>query len=550
MDDISFINEDGQIMLVVACHDTTESLDEKSLATAFAHSPFYAAYCSPQDVTELLALGNEHIQGVREGELSPSEFTHKYAEIRDAQITVTISADKMSARVKVEMPWGGKSVNIDSIKAACKDAGIKFGLKRSKVESLLSKTFDAEPGTVLEETVAIGKDPKHGKNAYFRSLVELFSDKIRRPMETEGGKVDLKDLGKIETVKPGERVYKKFPLTLGEPGKNVLGEVLPASPGKDAELEVSSGTVIAKDDANILLANREGLARLTENRMEVDDVYTLLELTPKQGHVTFNGSVVIAGDVSPDMKILATGDVVIGGFVQSASIRCKGELTVVSGASGKALSEPQGTRKHNCLLESSSRINIAFANQVDVISKREVLVNKQLSHCQVLASSLVVGQGKLPRGKLVGGEYELSKYLVAGSIGASSGIETHISLNRTYEVFKQKEDALWEKIEPFNLKLEQLKQNLSQSVDSNERQNIKAEMEKIQNWVEKQTAMRKRLIERRKDYMSKVHVTANQELFQGVTVKVDSKSKTTDRELGPSIVKLDEYQLVIDPKTS
>lgn len=549
MDDLTFIQEDDHIKLVVACHESTELLEEQMLRDAFSQSAFSKCFLLEEELPDIVILGNEVISSVQDKTSPPSEFTYKIATVKDGVVTIKIAVDKMSAKAQLEMPWGGKELDMDSIIEACKKMGVSFGLKRSKVEALLEQTFSAEPGELLEGQIALGKDPKNGKNAFFKSMVELFADKIRRPLEIEGGKVDLKDLGQIETVKPGEKIYQKIPLTLGTPGKNVMGEVLPAAPGEDIPLYVSAGTVIDENDHNILRAKREGLARLFENRMEVDDVYSLPELTPKQGHVKFNGTVIIFGDVAPEMKIVASGDVFIGGFVESASIRCRGELTVVSGVSGKPLDEPTGDREFNCLLESGNRVNVSFANQVDILAKRDVFVHKQLSHCNVQAASMKIGQGRTPKGQLTGGHCKLSKGLELGTLGAPSDTVTEISLNRTFDIFKEKEQKIWQNVEPYVEQLEVAREQLKKLFGDEQRNAKKLEIAKLQGLIDKQNYKRKVLSDRRKDYMSKLQITVNNTLFGGLKFEIGDKSKLNEQQKGPSIIRLDEYQLLIEPKT-
>ena len=44
------------------------------------------------------------------------------------------------------------------------------------------------------------------------------------------------DLGGIVTVHQGERLMQKHPPTPGEAGENVLGQVIPAKPGKEGHV--------------------------------------------------------------------------------------------------------------------------------------------------------------------------------------------------------------------------------------------------------------------------------------------------------------------------
>ena len=548
MSDISFTQDGKTIYIVINCHAGSSKYEESELLKAHADSTFYKTYVKKELLADIVDLANETIEKIKSGKSTSKELTHKFSEIKDALVTIKIANDKMSAKAQIEMPWGGKIASVDDIKNECKSKGLSFGLKRSKVEALLENSFDAHPGEIFESVIAIGKDPKHGKNAHFKPLIELFSEKIRRPTEMENGKVDLRDLGDIDTVKPGEKIHQKVPFTIGVDGRNVLGEVIKASPGKDAKLEVSAGTTVDPNDPNVLLANKEGLARLIDSRMEVDDVYTLTELTPKQGHVKFNGTVVILGDVSPDMKIIASGDVLISGFVESASIRCRGELTVLSGASGKALDEPSDERKNNCLLESGNRVNVAFANHVDIVAKRDVFVHKQISHCNVVAASIIVGKGRTPRGKIIGGHYLISKRMEVGYLGAPSDTITHISMNRTYDVFKQKEIHFWEQVEVLQEKLEAWKLKLTSLVQKEHKVAVKAEIVQLENMINKNIKYRQTLIKRRREYMEQVKIKINHTLYGGLNFKFGSKGLVNELRKGASMIRLDEYQLVIEPR--
>jgi uncharacterized protein (DUF342 family) len=548
LSDINFSQDGMAISIEIDCHAKSPIFEVADLLKAHADSTFYKTYVKKESLLDLVDSINELVMEIKNGVNQPRKFTRDFAEIKDAVVTIKVSADKMSAKAQVEMPWGGKIASVDDIKKACKSKSVSFGLKRSRVEALLENSFDAHPGEIFESVIAIGKEPKHGKNAKFKPLVELFSDKIRKPTEMADGKVDLKDLGDIDTVKPGEKIYQKTPLTAGVDGRNVLGDTLKANPGKDVRMEVSSGTLIDPENENILLANKEGLARLIDNRMEVDDVYTLTELTPKQGHVRFNGTVIVLGDVSPEMKIIASGDVLISGFVESASIRCRGELTVLSGASGKSLDEEVDGRKNNCLLESGNRVNVAFANHVDIVAKRDVFIHKQISHCNVSASSIVVGKGRLPRGKIIGGHYHISKYIEAGHLGAPSDTVTHISMNRTYDVFKQKEDNFWQQIEELQEKLELLQGNMPSLVGGAQKKAAKAEMVQLENKINKTINYRKTLGQRRREYMENVVVKVNHTLYGGLYFDFGSKGITNTVRKGPSTVRLEDFQLVIEAK--
>ena len=79
------------------------------------------------------------------------------------------------------------------------------------------------------------------------------------------------------------------------------------------------GTFLSPDDPDLLLASRPGLPRQEKNGMKVDDVLSVKQVDIRHGHVIFEGALIVAGDVTPGMKIKTSGDVVIGGFVEGAT---------------------------------------------------------------------------------------------------------------------------------------------------------------------------------------------------------------------------------------
>lgn len=52
--------------------------------------------------------------------------------------------------------------------------------------------------------------------------------------------------------------------------------------------------------------------------MRVDEVLSVKQVDIRHGHVMFEGSLLVTGDVMPGMRIKTSGDVVIGGFVEGA----------------------------------------------------------------------------------------------------------------------------------------------------------------------------------------------------------------------------------------
>lgn len=161
---------------------------------------------------------------------------------------------------------------------------------------------------------------------------------------------------------------------------------------------------------------------------------------------------------------------------------------------------------------------------------------------------MVVGKGQKPRGKVIGGHYFISKYIEAGHLGAPSDTLTYICMNRTYDVFKQKENHFWQQVEQLQEKLEKWQLKLSTLVQEDQKTAAKFEISQLENIINKNIHYRKTLIQRRREYMENVLVKVNHTLYGGLHFTFGSKGTTNDVRKGPCTVRLDEYQLVIEPK--
>ncbi len=546
---ISFSIKNNKLFAEITLVGGEAKVSPPDLNKALRQSDFAALDLDDELVENLVTSCEMELAMLEEGDQSlPLPFS--VGNTADATVKVTIPKDQMTADVEIIKEIGGKPTNFEKIKQACLDAGVRFGLKNSLMESLLSAYAKAGMGEEIIGTVAKGTAAEDGQNTYFKPLVNLFAEKVRKPRENDDGSVDLRDLGQIETVEQGTPILEKIPFTLGKNGRNVLGDKLPAMPGKDNDIVVSPTTELDQENPNILLAKQTGMVRFNGQVMEVDDVVVYKELTPREGHIKFKGSVIIKGDVSPDMKIFATGDIVVGGFVESASIKCGGELNLMSGASGRLLDEKEQNElgfKYNCQLVAGGSINMAFANQCEVTAKNNVNVKKQISHCNVEADAMTVGVGDKPRGQITGGRYYLCKMLKAGIIGTESNVHCDVSMNRTYDIFMVKEAELVTWIDTLQERYDKEEAEFNRVMDPEIKRQAEQKMNLIGAKIAKYNGHKSALMAKRREYMERVNVELHQRLHPKVTFYVADRVVLIDETKGPSRAHIVDYELIIEP---
>jgi len=555
LQNLRFEVENKNVLLVADVSAETSGLAERDISQFVKSSPYSKLEL---DKTQIKAFISDCLLAKEQAEEEdePQRLQAVIGQVQDAELSVSISKDKMSVEAEVYTPIGGAPLTLDKVKTACIDGGVRFGLKGQLIEQLLAACERAEPGSVIKGQVAQGQPAEKGKNATLKPLVKLFSETMRKPKELQDGSVDLRDLGNIETVEVGQPILEKVPLTEGKNGRDVLGEKIAPEPGKDTELQASESTLIDEKNPNILKANKAGLVRFNGQLMEVDDVLVYKQLDPKQGHVKFKGSVVIRGDVSPDMKLVATGDVVIGGFVECASIKCGGELSILSGASGRVIDDKNGdgngqnsksTHKYSCELISGEQINLAFANQCEITAKHLVNVKKQISHCHVEAESMIVGAGPKPNGQISGGRYYLCKGLSAGIIGTESNVHCDISMNRTYDIFMVKEAELSSWVDTLEERMSALDNEYNRVMDPAVKAQIQRKKDKLQLKLKKYSGYRSALMAKRREYMEAVQINVTNKLFPKVTFYIADRVLLTDSQKGPSQVHVQDFELLIEP---
>lgn len=353
------------------------------------------------------------------------ELFYPIAERKNGTIDITISKDKMEASALLTAPWGGQALTLNDILQALKNHQIKMGLKKKRITVLIKHYERLKPGQTCETIIAQGKQAVHGVNAVIERKVALARERLLHPQEREDGTVDMRDLGSMVMVKPNDVLMRKKPATEGIPGFNVLGETLPAKPGKDADFTPGEGTERSPRNSLELIATVSGQPVETAKGMQVDDVLQIKDVNVGFGHVNFKGSVLITGDVSEGMQVKSTGDITVMGFVDSATLEADGDIIVSKGIIGRQ--QPNQDFEVSAHIKAKGQICAQFVQYSELQAEGEVLVTKQLLHSHTKTNaSLTVCDPNNRRGDLIGGTVHADNGVKAVVIGATAGTKTEI----------------------------------------------------------------------------------------------------------------------------
>ena len=320
------------------------SLDKNTGCVSLIKHPIDSGF--PVTSTQLIEMFEQSEFGEYEtitaniGKLFAPSKNHKevslvIAKAVDATIAINIDEKNMVAEATITTAKGGSLLTMEDAQEALSQAGVKKGISPRALDSFLGQQFEKASGVAYSAIVAHGRNPKEGSDAKFVRLCSTAQDRVLSPQATAGGKVDMKDLGAIITVKPGTPLMQRIAATQGEDGYTVFGDIIPASPGKELELQPFEGTKIDPTNPNLLIADCKGVPVALPRGMRVDDVLCFDNVDVSTGHIDFDGSVIISGDIKDGMRVKAKGDITVLGFVESGIVQSESAVTIVLGAIGR-----------------------------------------------------------------------------------------------------------------------------------------------------------------------------------------------------------------------
>jgi hypothetical protein len=534
--------------------DTISALSIKDL---IAVSDFKTLRISSSNIKNAIAELNDVLKPLQEKQTG-REIRYQILERIDATINITIDNDEMTASAEIISAQGGKHLSAKAILTAAQEAGVKKGFSKEQLIQLAQLAAKEVPNSHVDMKIATGKLPVNGKDASIKPLVESAQTRILKPKKRDDGSVDMRDLGDIICVKIGDPLAKKVPLTQGVQGYTVTATPLAPKPGNDVELVVGEGTTLSSKNKNVLISEKVGLPKLINNGMEVDEVYKIKDVTVATGNINFTGSVIIEGDVTEGMKVVASGDISVGGFVESATLAAGGDITIAGGIIGRK-HDVEKTKITDILMSvnisAKGSIFAKYGQYAQITCGQDIRIENQLLHSILnIDGKLWIGSEDKANGKLIGGYTKAGKSVSAGMIGATAGSNTIVNFEHKIVQFKadiQKVDELL-KIE--SSKTDELKAAINKLKKLPKEKSKPELMAKIvptyqfhANKMGEISNNKQELEEALQVYMSTVYIEATERLYHGVELIIGDFNDRSRREYGPSKMLYKERKVIIVP---
>ncbi|MCF7979426.1 MAG: FapA family protein [Chromatiaceae bacterium] len=358
----------------------------------------------------------------------------------DARPEAFVSANEMLAGVVVHPPRGkGKDLTAEALNEALRHANVVRGFLEDSLEALTSEALRQQ----LRETqipigmiVAFGELAIDGVDAWLEPLVETIVD--RRPQVDEAGNVDFLELGDFPHIEAGQALVRHHPATEGKPGRTVTGRLVKGRDGKNIVFRPKDHSVqLDPEDEHLMIAATSGMPVVYSQGAYVEKVLHFEQVGIETGHIRFDGSVQVKGNVEPGMKIEVLGDVKVGGLVEAAHIQAGGAIEVNGGVIGRRQchgDDHPSTEKSgsdgkdsaagpidDAYLKAGTQIKARFVQDATLEAGEEIIVQKQIFHSSIKAGTRVLLPG---RGVVVGGVVRAQEMIDIGVSGAMANVST------------------------------------------------------------------------------------------------------------------------------
>ena len=549
-------NKKDNIDLLLQPIKDNQLITEASVYELIENSEYTDLYVDAGNIKNAVAELNSVLKPLQANQ-SGREIRYQILERRDAKITIEIDKDEMSASGEISTALGGKHLSAKAILHAAQKAGVTKGFSKEELIKLAQFAAKEPPGSIVKGEIALGKDPINGKDGNIKLLVESAQERILKPKEQEDGSVDMRDLGDIICVRVGDPLAKKIPPTEGVKGVAVTGTPVEPTPGEDVSLNVGDGTTISPKNQDVLVSTRVGLPRIIDNGMEVDEVYKIKNVDVSTGHIQFEGSVIIDGDVCEGMKVIASGDISISGFVESAYLESGGDITIGSGIIGKKqdVEEQKVTDIiMSVSIKAAGKVFAKYCQYADIACK-DLRIENQMMHSIInVEERLWLGTEDKANGKLIAGYISAGSSVHAGTVGATAGSTTVITFDKRLEQIQEKLTVIEEKLEVESNATNELKEASNKLKKLPKDKLNPAVLNKVMSTYQHHAGLmgellnEKELVEEEKNiYMASVYIEASERIYHGVQLIVGEFQEKTKREYGPSKMRYKERKILIDP---
>ena len=328
----------------------------------------------------------------------------------DPYLKIVVSVDLVEARL-ILYPHESDLFQANDIKDELEKQGIIYGVNTSRIDQLLHQVNEKrEPA--LGELIAEGVAPEDAADAGID--FEFSVDSVLYLEEDDQGRVDFRDMYRVDSVREGDVLATIRPATEAKDGTSVFGTAIVGKMGKDSRV-IPGRNVRYDPDSLKFFAEMDGQPCLKGSKVTVLPVYTVPhDVDYSTGNIDFLGTVIVSGNVCTGFSVTASEDIRVIGVVEGAVLKAGGEVYVKRGFMGGDKGE----------IFASKGIVLRYCSGGVLSAEGDILVEDSVVNTDISCKGKIrVLKGK---GSIIGGTVRAVIGLDCLNIGSGLGVNTSI----------------------------------------------------------------------------------------------------------------------------
>ena len=332
-------------------------------------------------------------------------------------ISARLSSDRLRLLVDVPDPHGNLALAASRLAMELPDLELAETLDHEAIAELL--TSACEPGEdLVEHPLVEGQAPVPPRDGAIEWARDFFAEGFS--VDEDSGQVDYWERAENRAVGADEQVAVLLLPLEGTPGLDLQGNEISVTKPASERLRAGKGIRTEEtEDRVVYRAEFDGRLSCKDGTVSVEDVYAIKgDVSLATGNIRHKGTVIVSGDVREGATIETDGNVMIKGMVEPCNIICGGDLIVGGGILGDS--------EH--ALEVGGAVQARYLNEVTLRCGGDLTIVSQIDHSQVSA----LGRIDSPRGRIAGGVVKLYRGGRVGQAGAAGSTGTVIEIGANW----------------------------------------------------------------------------------------------------------------------
>ncbi len=337
-------------------------------------------------------------------------------EVINGSFEVFISGDKMKGVISFKAPSGGEKIKIEDVFKSIGEKRIKVPYNKQNIINMVNDVNENKIEKIDRTLFATGIKPVNGTDGKVFWVVNF--EMFFKPSIQPDGSVDYRGGGRFPFIKKDKIAGVWVERTKGiKDGSNVLGELIPSSPGKNILLDWNEcfdfkDTVYNTKKAKYLVSKRSGLLNLKNKRTTIEPMVQLQTIDYSTGNIDFDGSIVVKESITDGFTVKCTKDLIIKGSIGACTIECGGDVFIQGGINGKGKGK----------IIAKGNVAVKFVENAYIYSESDICVKSySLLSSLVSKSKVFVGTVKA-KGKIIGGKTYAWDSILTHFIGSEKSV--------------------------------------------------------------------------------------------------------------------------------